>query len=78
MPSLGLKGGHMKKASFVIILLMFLTALPVQAAQKLTLMLDWFPNVDHLPIYVRYFRGKCLKINPKRNSKITFLIIMNI
>jgi putative hydroxymethylpyrimidine transport system substrate-binding protein len=27
------------------------------AAQKLTLILDWFPNVDHLPIYVAQHRG---------------------
>jgi putative hydroxymethylpyrimidine transport system substrate-binding protein len=26
-------------------------------AQKLTLMLDWFPNIDHLPIYVAQERG---------------------
>ena len=26
--------------------------LPLGATEKLTLMLDWFPNVDHLPIYV--------------------------
>jgi putative hydroxymethylpyrimidine transport system substrate-binding protein len=25
---------------------------PLWAGEKLTLMLDWFPNVDHLPIYV--------------------------
>jgi len=29
----------------------------VMAAQKLTLMLDWFPNVDHLPIYVARHQG---------------------
>ena len=27
------------------------------AAQPLTLMLDWFPNVDHLPIYVAQEKG---------------------
>ena len=30
---------------------------PVRAATPLTLMLDWFPNVDHLPIYVAQERG---------------------
>jgi putative hydroxymethylpyrimidine transport system substrate-binding protein len=25
---------------------------PLWAGEKLTLMLDWFPNVDHLPVYV--------------------------
>lgn len=36
------------------------------AAKKLTLMLDWFPNIDHLPIYVAqqqgYFSEKGLEI----------------
>ena len=27
------------------------------AAETLTLMLDWFPNVDHLPVYVARHRG---------------------
>jgi putative hydroxymethylpyrimidine transport system substrate-binding protein len=29
----------------------------IDAAQKLTLILDWFPNVDHLPIYVARQQG---------------------
>ena len=29
-----------------------LTAAPAWSSEKLTLMLDWFPNIDHLPIYV--------------------------
>jgi len=29
-----------------------LTAAPARSSEKLTLMLDWFPNIDHLPIYV--------------------------
>ncbi len=36
------------------------------AGQKLTLMLDWFPNVDHLPIYVAdemgYFADNKIKV----------------
>lgn len=36
------------------VLMLFSTA---SAAEKLTLMLDWFPNVDHLPIYVARDRG---------------------
>jgi len=39
----------------------------VSAAQTLTLILDWFPNVDHLPIYVArqqgYFAQQDLEIN---------------
>ena len=30
---------------------------PLYAGDKLTLMLDWFPNIDHLPIYVAQERG---------------------
>lgn len=30
---------------------------PASAAETLTLMLDWFPNVDHLPIYVARHQG---------------------
>ncbi len=47
----------MKKKSFMITLLVLLVVSPLQAAQKLTLMLDWFPNVDHVPIYVALARG---------------------
>ncbi len=36
------------------------------SAEKLTLMLDWFPNVDHTPIYVAqekgYFKDKGIEI----------------
>jgi len=38
-------------------LLMLALAAPVQAERKLTLMLDWFPNVDHLPVYVAKAKG---------------------
>ncbi|MDJ0810768.1 MAG: ABC transporter substrate-binding protein [Desulfobacterales bacterium] len=30
---------------------------PANAGEKLSLMLDWFPNVDHLPIYVAQEKG---------------------
>ncbi|WP_300460654.1 ABC transporter substrate-binding protein [Desulfobacula sp.] len=36
----------------VILAISFLFCPSLWAGQKLTLMLDWFPNVDHLPIYV--------------------------
>lgn len=32
-------------------------ALPVSGAEKLSLMLDWYPNVDHLPIYIAKEKG---------------------
>ncbi len=58
----------MKKGLFVSVTVIFLSiwAFSAFAAQKLTLMLDWFPNVDHLPIYVArqqaYFSEKGLEI----------------
>jgi len=36
----------------VTVVMGLLMAAPVCAAQKLTIMLDWFPNIDHLPLYV--------------------------
>jgi len=35
-----------------LVVTIMLTAVPARSAEKLTLMLDWFPNIDHLPIYV--------------------------
>jgi len=32
-------------------------AVPVSGAEKLSLMLDWYPNVDHLPIYTAQQKG---------------------
>ena len=58
----------MKKGFFVsvAVILLSLVAFSAFAAQKLTLMLDWFPNVDHLPIYVAreqgYFSEKGMEI----------------
>ncbi len=50
----------------VSVLLVFLLVSSSFAAQRLTLMLDWFPNVDHLPIYVArqqgYFSDEGLEI----------------
>ena len=50
----------MKKCIKLILLILLLTCIWVpssMAAQKLTLILDWFPNVDHLPIYVARHQG---------------------
>jgi len=48
-------------------ILVVMLAGAVAAQEKLTLMLDWFPNVDHLPIYVAQQRGifaeQGLKVN---------------
>lgn len=48
----------MTKKVLILLLTMTLMGLqgPATAARKLTLMLDWFPNVDHLPLY--YAKGK--------------------
>jgi len=45
---------------FMIIMLaslFLLTAHPLCAAEKVTVMLDWFPNIDHLPLYVAQQEG---------------------
>ena len=50
----------MKKFNKILLMLFLLTCVWVPssiAAQKLTLILDWFPNVDHLPIYVARHQG---------------------
>lgn len=50
----------MKRRKKIIIILMLFTLFgipPLDAAQKLTLILDWFPNIDHLPIYVARQQG---------------------
>jgi len=48
----------MKRILLTVILLAGLAWTgPVLAEAPLTLMLDWFPNVDHMPIYVAQQRG---------------------
>ena len=50
----------MQKLHKILMLVLILTsfwASSIDAAQKLTLILDWFPNVDHLPIYVGRHQG---------------------
>ncbi len=50
----------MKKIILHLFLLVFLIPTwtsSIQAAQNFTLILDWFPNVDHLPIYVARHQG---------------------
>ncbi|MDY0313220.1 MAG: ABC transporter substrate-binding protein, partial [Desulfobacterales bacterium] len=42
---------------FLLVLLLLVTAAGPAAAEELTLMLDWFPNVDHLPIYTAAQKG---------------------
>jgi putative hydroxymethylpyrimidine transport system substrate-binding protein len=41
----------------VFVLILVLSASSLRAADKLTVMLDWFPNVDHLPLYVAVQEG---------------------
>ncbi len=50
----------MIKKRFYILTAVILTCMWVSsgmAAEKLTLILDWFPNVDHLPLYVARHQG---------------------
>jgi putative hydroxymethylpyrimidine transport system substrate-binding protein len=46
-----------KKIIGFILALTLLGSSSLMANEKLTLMLDWFPNVDHLPIYVAQEKG---------------------
>jgi len=43
--------------SIVLASFFLFTASSVCAAQRITVMLDWFPNIDHLPIYVAQQEG---------------------
>ena len=61
----------MKKGFVILLIIVAIIAAyfiwkKAEAPPKLTLMLDWFPNVDHLPIYVAreqgYFSEKGLEI----------------
>jgi len=59
----------MMKKRFLVSIAVFLLSLwtiSAFASQKLTLMLDWFPNVDHLPLYIAkhqgYFSEKGLEV----------------
>ncbi len=45
------------KKNVLIMLVLLLAASPVCAGEKLTVMLDWFPNIDHLPLYVAQQEG---------------------
>ena len=48
----------MKKTIMALVLgLFFWASTALAAEEKLSLMLDWFPNVDHLPIYVAREKG---------------------
>ncbi len=47
----------MRKFIFLLLLLPLVMTSPTGAGEKLSLMLDWFPNVDHLPIYVAQEKG---------------------
>ncbi len=43
---------HALKKILIAVVVVFTMNTGAGAAEKLTLMLDWFPNVDHLPIYL--------------------------
>ncbi|MBU1140539.1 MAG: ABC transporter substrate-binding protein [Proteobacteria bacterium] len=46
-----------KQLSAILVVCAFFFCAGSVSAEKLTLMLDWFPNIDHLPIYVAQERG---------------------
>ena len=39
--------------------LALIVAVPVQAAEKLTVALDWTPNTNHVGLYVAQAKGSC-------------------
>ena len=45
------------KRHLALTLIVFFMLCTTAPAQKLTLMLDWFPNVDHLPVYLAQESG---------------------
>ncbi len=47
----------MRKIFMLMLLIAMAVSSPAMAGEKLSLMLDWFPNVDHLPIYVAQEKG---------------------
>ncbi len=47
----------MKKTAIWSLAAMLLTAAPVQAADKLTVLLDWFTNPDHAPVITAQAKG---------------------
>lgn len=51
------KENYLMKKNVLIMGMLLLTASPAFAAQSLTVMLDWFPNIDHLPLYVAQQEG---------------------
>jgi putative hydroxymethylpyrimidine transport system substrate-binding protein len=44
-------------AALLFLSVLSVASMPVYGAEKLSLMLDWYPNVDHLPIYVAAQKG---------------------
>lgn len=46
-----------KQLAAIFVVCTFLFCAGTASAQELTLMLDWFPNIDHLPIYVAQEKG---------------------
>jgi putative hydroxymethylpyrimidine transport system substrate-binding protein len=64
-----MEAGTMKRLCKIAVMLVVLSAIwipSVAGAQKFSLILDWFPNIDHLPIYVArqqgYFAAEGLEI----------------
>ena len=45
------------KLCYSVLFFLFLATSPAKGTEKLVLMLDWFPNVDHVPIYAAIESG---------------------
>ncbi len=64
------------KRSWLVLLVAGMFFVPgICLGEKLTLMLDWFPNIDHLPIYAAqqegYFKEKGLEVKIMSPSETT-------
>jgi putative hydroxymethylpyrimidine transport system substrate-binding protein len=54
----GTRSRKMEKIlKLMVMVFVIAMAVPVHGAEKLKVMLDWFPNVDHVPLYVAQQRG---------------------
>ncbi len=47
----------MAKSALIVIALLLALAMPARAAEKITVLLDWFVNPDHAPLFVALEKG---------------------
>ena len=56
----------MKRCTLLLLTVLLLPITPAWSAEKLTVLLDWFVNPDHAPLYVAqekgYFKARGLEV----------------